>query len=196
MGIVLDEGSYLRDNWNKIDIIIVICSFFDFHTLFTKYIGDGNSSSSLKFLKVLRLLRTLRPLRFISHNLQLKLIITSLFESILPIVTALCIVIIVFYVFSIVGINIFYSSFHNCYKMQSDGTFTLATDGFEDDLVYYNVNNDLASILDHCSDMYNGIMDTGPTFLYSNIATSIITSYILATQEAWPEIMDSYQRSV
>ena len=193
MGIVLDEGSYLRDNWNKIDIIIVICSFFDFHTLFTKYIGDGNSSSSLKFLKVLRLLRTLRPLRFISHNLQLKLIITSLFESILPIVTALCIVIIVFYVFSIVGINIFYSSFHNCYKMQSDGTFTLATDGFEDDLVYYNVNNDLASILDHCSDMYNGIMDTGPTFLYSNIATSIITSYILATQEAWPEIMDSYR---
>ena len=25
MGIALDEGSYLRDNWNKIDIIIVIC---------------------------------------------------------------------------------------------------------------------------------------------------------------------------
>ena len=193
MGIALDEGSYLRDNWNKIDIIIVICSIFDFQNLFTKYIGDGNSSSSLKFLKVLRLLRTLRPLRFISHNLQLKLIITSLFESILPIVTALCIVIIVFYVFSIVGINIFYSSFHACYTMKSDGTFTLA-EGFEDDFASNdNVNNDFPSILNFCSDRYNGIMDTGPTFLYSNIATSIITSYILATQEAWPEIMNSYR---
>ena len=193
MGIALDEGSYLRDNWNKIDIIIVICSIFDFQNLFTKYIGSGNSSSSLKFLKVLRLLRTLRPLRFISHNLQLKLIITSLFDSILPIVTALCIVIIVFYVFSIVGISIFYNSFHNCYTMKSDGTFTLATDGFEDVLAYYEINNDLPSISNFCSDKYNGIMDTGPTFMYSNIATSIITSYILATQEAWPEIMDSYR---
>ena len=193
MGIAIDEGSYLRDNWNKIDIIIVVCSIFDFQNLFTKYIGDGGSSSSLKFLKVLRLLRTLRPLRFISHNLQLKLIITSLFESILPIVTALCIVIIVFYVFSIVGINIFYSSFHNCYAMKSDGTFNLATEGFEEDLVYYEINNDFPSISTYCSDKYNGIMDTGPSFLYSNIATSIITSYVLATQEQWPEIMNSYK---
>ena len=36
-------------------------------------------------------------------------------------------------------------------------------------------------------------MDTGPTFKYSNIATSIITSYVLATQEAWPEISNSYR---
>jgi hypothetical protein len=193
MGIALDEGSYLRDNWNKIDIIIVICSIFDFQNLFTKYIGDGSSSSSLKFLKVLRLLRTLRPLRFISHNLQLKLIITSLFESILPIVTALCIVIIFFYIFSIIGISIFYSSFHNCYALKSDGTFTLATDGFEDKLVDYEVSNDINSISTFCSDKFNGIMDTGPTFMFSNIATSIITSYVLATQEAWPEIMDSYR---
>ena len=193
MGIAVDEGSYLRDNWNKIDIIIVVCSIFDFQNLFTKYIGDGSSSSSLKFLKVLRLLRTLRPLRFISHNLQLKLIITSLFESILPIVTALCIVIIVFYVFSIVGISIFYSSYHNCYAMKSDGTFNLATEGFEEDLVYYEINNDFPSISTYCSDKYNGIMDTGPSFLYSNIATSIITSYVLATQEQWPEIMNSYR---
>jgi hypothetical protein len=135
----------------------------------------------------------LRPLRFISHNLQLKLIITSLFESILPIVTALCIVIIFFYIFSIIGISIFYSSFHNCYALKSDGTFTLATDGFEDKLVDYEVSNDINSISTFCSDKFNGIMDTGPTFMFSNIATSIITSYVLATQEAWPEIMDSYR---
>ena len=193
MGVALDEGSYLRDNWNKIDIIIVICSIFDFQNLFTKYIGDGSSSSSLKFLKVLRLLRTLRPLRFISHNMQLKLIVTSVFESIIPIITALCIVILFFYVFSIVGINIFYSSYHNCYALQSDGTFNLATDGFEDKLVDSGISNDLPSISNFCSDKFNGIMDTGPTFMYSNIATSLITSYILSTQEAWPEIMNSYR---
>jgi hypothetical protein len=194
LGFVLDEGSYLRDNWNRIDIIIVICSIFDFQNLFTKYLGsDGNSSSSLQFLKVLRLLRTLRPLRFISHNIQLKLIITSLFESILPICTALFIVIVVFYIFSIVGISIFYNSYHNCYIMNSDGTFKLAIESFEDNLADYEVTNDMSSISKFCADKYNGIMDTGPTFKYSNIANSLITSYILATQESWPAISDSYR---
>ena len=193
MGFVLDEGSYLRDNWNRIDIIIVICSIFDFQNLFTKYIGDGGGSSSLQFLKVLRLLRTLRPLRFISHNMQLKLIITSLFESILPICTALFIVIVVFYIFSIVGINIFYNSFHNCYVMKSNGFFKLAISSFENNLADYEITNDMPSIAKFCADKYNGIMDTGPTFKYSNIANSIITSYVLATQEAWPDISNSYR---
>ena len=193
MGFVLDEGSYLRDNWNKIDIIIVFCSIFDFQNLFTKYIGSGASSSSLQFLKVLRLLRTLRPLRFISHNIQLKLIITSLFDSILPILTALFIVLVVYYIFSIVGISIFYNSFHNCYVMKSNGTFKLAISSFENNLADYEVTNDMPSISTFCANKYNGIMDTGPSFKYSNIATSIITSYVLSTQEAWPEIMNTYR---
>ena len=195
LGFIVDEGSYLRDNWNRIDIIIVICSIFDFQNLFTKYLGDeGNgSSSSLQFLKVLRLLRTLRPLRFISHNMQLKLIITSLFESILPICTALFIVIVLFYIFSIVGISIFYNSFHNCYVLNNDGSFKLAIGSFEDNLADYEVTNDMASIAKFCADKYNGIMDTGPTFKYSNIANSLVTSYVLATQESWPAISDSYR---
>jgi len=193
MGFVLDEGSYLRDNWNKIDIIIVFCSIFDFQNLFTKYIGSGASTSSLQFLKVLRLLRTLRPLRFISHNIQLKLIITSIFDSILPIVTALFIVLVVYYIFSIVGISIFYESFHNCYVMDSKGSFKLAIGSFEDNLADYEIPNDMSSISSFCANKYNGIMDTGPAFKYSNIATSIITSYVLSTQEAWPDIMNSYR---
>ena len=193
LGFILDEGSYLRDNWNRIDIIIVLCSIFDFQNLFTKYIGSGASSSSLQFLKVLRLLRTLRPLRFISHNMQLKLIITSLFESILPICTALFIVLVVYYIFSIVGISIFYTSFHNCYVMKSDGSFKLAISSFENNLIDYEINNDMASIGKFCADKYNGIMDTGPSFKYSNIATSLIASYVLSTQEGWPTIMNTYR---
>ena len=141
------------------------------------------TASSFQFLKVLRLLRTLRPLRFISHNMQLKLIITSLFESILPICTALFIVLVIFYIFSIVGISIFYNSFHNCYVMKTDGTFALAISSFENNLADYEITNDMESISKFCADKYNGIMDTGPTFKFSNIATSLITSYVLATQD-------------
>ena len=34
LGFSLDEGSYLQENWNKIDAIIVLCSSFEFHNLF------------------------------------------------------------------------------------------------------------------------------------------------------------------
>ena len=192
MGFTLDEGSYLRDNWNKIDIIIVICSFFDFQNLFTKYFTSGNGNSSIQFLKVIRLLRTLRPLRFISHNVQLKLIITSLFDSILPICNALFIVIVVYYMFSIVGISLFYSGMHNCYILNSEGYFDLAIENFKDILVDYEVSDDFVSISNFCSQRYNGIMDTGPAFKFSNIANSFITSYVLSTMEGWPDIMNSY----
>ena len=193
LGFVMDEGSYLRDNWNKIDIIIVICSIFDFVNLIQKYIIGVQGSSSYQFLKVLRLLRTLRPLRFISHNVQLKLIIISLFDSILPIINALLIVLVVYYIFSIVGISLFYDSFHNCYTMNSDGSFGLAVDSFDSEMVDAGVSNDKESISNFCSNRYNGIMDTGPAFKFSNIFTSIITSYVLSTQEGWPAIMNSYR---
>ena len=193
LGFVMDEGSYLRDNWNKIDIIIVICSIFDFVNLIQKYIIGNQSTSSLQFLKVLRILRTLRPLRFISHNIQLKLIIISLFDSILPIINALLIVIVVYYIFSIVGISLFYDSFHNCYKMNSDGSFNLAVDSFDSEMADAGISNDKESISNFCSDRYNGIMDTGPAFKFSNIFTSIISSYVLSTQEGWPDIMNSYR---
>ena len=75
LGLVLDEGSYLRDHWNKIDFVIVVVSMVDIQSLVQKYFTSSSSSSSFNFIKVLRLLRTLRPLRFISHNVQLRLLI-------------------------------------------------------------------------------------------------------------------------
>ena len=192
MGFVMDEGSYLRDNWNKMDIIIVLCSFFDFQNLFTKYFTSSNGSSSVQFLKVIRLLRTLRPLRFISHNVQLKLIITSLFDSFLPICNALFIVIVVYYMFSIVGISLFYSNMHNCYILNNEGYFDLAIESFKDNLLDYEIPDNMVSISNFCASRYNGIMDTGPAFKFSNIVTSFITSYCLSTMEGWPDIMNSY----
>ena len=77
--------------------------------------------------------------------------------------------------------------------MKSNGDFKLAISSFENNLADYYITNDMASISKFCADKYNGIMDTSPTFKYSNIATSLITSYVLATQEAWPNISDSYR---
>ena len=192
LGFALDEGSYLSDNWNKLDIVIVISSFFEYQNIFSKYVFGNDGGSSSQFLKVIRILRTLRPLRLISHNTKLKVILTSLFDSILPICNALFIVIVIYYIFSIVGISIFYENFHTCYILKN-GMFDLAIDSFEDNLVEYKIRNDMPSLTNFCSKKYNGIMDTGPAFKFSNIGTALVTSYVLSTQEGWPDIMNSYR---
>ena len=94
--------------------------------------------------------------------------------------------------FSIVGISLFYSDMHNCYILNSEGYFDLAIENFKDILADYEVLDDMVSISDFCSKRYNGIMDTGPAFKFSNIANSFITSYVLSTMEGWPDIMNSY----
>lgn len=114
LGFIMQRGSYLRDSWNKLDFFIVCISVFDFQSLITKY-SSSSGGANIGFLKVLRMLRILRPLRFISHNVQLKLIINSLFDSIQAIINVFFVVLVVFFIFSIIGINLFSALFFDCY---------------------------------------------------------------------------------
>ena len=58
LGFAMDEGSYLRDSWNKLDFFIVV----------TTAIDQMLTNANIPALKVLRMLRMIRPLRVISHN--------------------------------------------------------------------------------------------------------------------------------
>ena len=58
LGFTMDDGSYLRDSWNKLDFFIVVTSNIDMLL----------SGTDIPALKVLRMLRMIRPLRVISHN--------------------------------------------------------------------------------------------------------------------------------
>ena len=57
-GLVIDEGSYLKDSWHVLDAIIVTLSLVDMLL----------SGADLGFIKILRLFRILRTLRFVSSN--------------------------------------------------------------------------------------------------------------------------------
>ncbi len=38
-------------------------------------------------------------------------------------------------------------------------------------------------------------MEAGPTFKFSNILQALVSSYVLANGEGWPDIMASYVRN-
>ena len=104
MGFILDKGSYTRESWNRLDLIIVVFSWVEL--LVTEV--------DISIIKVFRLLRTLRPLRFISHNVSMKIVVNSLLESIGAIVNVVIVVILVWVMFAILGVSLFGGKFYSC----------------------------------------------------------------------------------
>jgi hypothetical protein len=100
-GFVLEKGSYLRESWNQLDFFIVVTSIIDLTF-------DG---INLPVIKILRLLRTLRPLRFISHNSGMKIIVEALIQSVGHILNVAIVVVVVWLMFAILGVNLFGGKF-------------------------------------------------------------------------------------
>ena len=72
------------------------------------------TSVDISVIKVLRLLRVLRPLRFISHNLNMKIVVNALLESVSAIFNVIIVVILVWLMFAILGVSLFSGKFYAC----------------------------------------------------------------------------------
>lgn len=114
LGCVMDDGSYLRDNWNRLDFFIVNTSIIEL----------SFKDFDLPIIKIFRMLRTLRPLRFISHNVAMRLIVGALIESVGSILNVLSVVAVMFLIFAIVGVSFFGGGFWFCsidpYKLHNE----------------------------------------------------------------------------
>lgn len=92
LGLILNQGSYLREAWNILDFVIVIEGYVSFFT-------QGSQIN----LQALRSFRVLRPLRTISNIEGLKMIVSALLSA-LPLLRDTLIVLIFFFtVFAIAG---------------------------------------------------------------------------------------------
>ena len=104
MGFFLNKNSYLTEPWNVLDFFIVVSSLIDMSV----------ESVDIPAIKVLRLLRTLRPLRFISHNINLKIVVTSLLESVSAIINVLIVLLLIWLMFAILAINLLSNKMAYC----------------------------------------------------------------------------------
>ena len=153
-GLVIDNGSYLRETWNVIDYFIVVSSLIDLCLV----------EIELPFIKILRLLRTLRPLRFISHNVAMKMIVVALFESVGHIFNVMVVVMIVWLMFAILGVNLFSGKFFYCSQDP------------------YNTETKAECLRERGSwQVYDSNFD--------NVGRAMLTLFIIASEEDWPDVM-------
>ncbi|CAK63561.1 unnamed protein product (macronuclear) [Paramecium tetraurelia] len=156
-GFVQQESSYLRESWNILDFFIVIASFIDVSV----------STINLSFVKILRLLRTLRPLRFITHNRSMKILVSALLQSINGIFNVAIVVILVWMMFAILGINLEKNKMHYC-------------DTGDDEIWYHYGPEECAQ---------HGGVWANRKVNFDNILNGMLSLFILSTLEGWPDQM-------
>ena len=154
LGFAMDNNSYLRDSWNGLDFFIVVVSIIDMSL----------SSTDIPALKVLRLLRMIRPLRVISHNAELKMIVAALFESVGSIINVSFVLLIIWLMFAIYGMNTFMGMFFYCSEEK------------------YKYNTPWV-----CED--NGGEWRRFDSNFDDIGQAMMTLFIVSSLEGWPDIM-------
>lgn len=105
-GLIVDEGSYLKDSWHVLDSIIVTLSLVDMLL----------SGADLGFIKILRLFRILRTLRFVSSNKNMKIVVSSLFRSLNAILNVFIVILMAWIMFGILGMSFFADKLGYCFK--------------------------------------------------------------------------------
>ena len=98
--------SYLRNNWNVLDFIIVLASISPLALKNTKFFRD--------YGKLLGITKVLRPFRVVNKFEGLKVSLISLFKSIRGVSSVFKFAIIFYFILSVIGINYFKGRFFTC----------------------------------------------------------------------------------
>lgn len=96
--LIVYNKNFFKDGWNNFDFLIVI----------TSWIPTGGIFASFR---VFRILRTLRALRLITQFEKLRIIVQAIIISIPNVAWASLLLIIIFYIFAIIGTTLFAVSF-------------------------------------------------------------------------------------
>ena len=106
---------YFTSAWCWIDFIIV---FFSLISLTAEWMGMGQ----LQSIRSLRTLRALRPLRAMSRYEGMKVVVNALIGAIPSIFNVLLVCIIFWFIFSIMGVNLFAGTFWKCVWIENGTT--------------------------------------------------------------------------
>jgi len=112
---------YLKSGWSRLDFFIVITSMLD---MIMGWAMSGQSVSILKTFRILRILRSLRPLRLIARAKSLRLLITALWGSVIPIMGTCLIALVAFAMCSLLGMQLLRGKIKSC----SDPTYVRKAD--------------------------------------------------------------------
>jgi len=151
--LIVYRGAYFRDGWNIFDFCIVI----------TSLVPTGGIFSGVRILRIFRILRALRVLRLVSGIKKLRQIVMAIIKSLPGVGWTFLLMILLYYVFAIVGIELFAHSF---------------PDNFGDMFIAFKTLFELTT-LEGWQDIVFPITDANPTAWIYFLIFIVFSSFIL-----------------
>lgn len=176
VGFFWGPKTYLKDNWNILDFVIVMFSVLT-------WIMEAVAGADISFIRGFRALRALRPLRVVSKNEGIKTVVNSLLLSIPALMNVLLIVLLFLMVFGILGIQLFMGKLGDCNNRElPDGTLV------EDRAQCHGwfkveINDGDGEIIGWERQKREWII---PINNYDDIFHSMMTFFEISTLEMWP----------
>merc|ERR1719295_1946908 len=104
-GLFFTPTGYFKDRWNILDFAVIVFSLLDF------VIGH---------LSFLRVIRTFRALRIIRRIEGMRVVTIAMIQSIKPVMNVIYVSVLFFFVFGILGVQIFKGRFKFCHGFNSE----------------------------------------------------------------------------
>lgn len=170
MGVYITPDAYFDDGWNRLDGFIVTVSVVDF-TMSKIGVGGG----MLSMLKICRMFRALRPLRAINKLPNLKRVVDTLIMALDPIGTTLIIIFAFFFIFGILGTQMFMGQFFFCDLADGSGDC--------------EAPRTFCTIVDKAQCIAEGNTWRNQQYNFDHMGRAFMTLFVLSSIDGWVDIM-------
>jgi hypothetical protein len=119
-GFISTEAAYMRDTWNVLDFVIVLCAISNISATIAlgnvgKETDDTDAAQkSLKVVVTLRALKVLRTLRLVRRVPGMRLVVAAFMSAFGPAIQVMLLFLLLMGVFAILGAGIFGGKFDRC----------------------------------------------------------------------------------
>ncbi|XP_071506831.1 voltage-dependent calcium channel type A subunit alpha-1-like isoform X9 [Diadema antillarum] len=184
MGFIFHKGSYMRDLWNILDAVVVVCALFAFiyqetsRSAIDEFESTGGESSGAKNLntiKSLRVLRVLRPLKTIKRVPKLKAVFDCVVNSVKNVTNIAIVYILFMFIFAVIGVQLFKGKFYYC------NDFSKLTEEECKGKFFTYSRDQITGSEDRVWSRYD--------FNYDNVALAFLTLFTVSTGEGWPDVL-------
>ncbi|KAJ7329183.1 hypothetical protein JRQ81_015357, partial [Phrynocephalus forsythii] len=177
-GAFLHKGSFCRNYFNILDLLVVSVSLISF----------GIQSSAINVVKILRVLRVLRPLRAINRAKGLKHVVQCVFVAIRTIGNIVIVTTLLQFMFACIGVQLFKGKLYSC----SDSSKQTEADCKGSFITYKD--GEVSQPLIQPRRWENSKFD------FDNVLTAMMALFTVSTFEGWPELLyrsiDSHMEDV
>ncbi|NWZ93282.1 CAC1C protein, partial [Nesospiza acunhae] len=177
-GAFLHKGSFCRNYFNILDLLVVSVSLISF----------GIQSSAINVVKILRVLRVLRPLRAINRAKGLKHVVQCVFVAIRTIGNIVIVTTLLQFMFACIGVQLFKGKLYSCTdsskqtEAECRGYYITYKDG------------EVSQPMIQARSWENSKFD------FDNVLTAMMALFTVSTFEGWPELLyrsiDSHMEDV